>query len=213
MKCKSIPHKCLNHTMYENYKDIKPVEFSGLKKKHTSLTKADIEKGVSFFSIVNNTQKRTFNKTEYSKMTLIDIREGVDTVLTIYHNFLKQGIEVITNYEPIPGIYCYSDELNQVWIQLIHNSIEAMNGKGILKIDISPLNEEVLVSIEDNGPGISEDSLGKIFDPFYTNNPSGIGLGLYITKKILQKHNAVLELDSEPGKTRFLVKIPALKSI
>ena len=147
------------------------------------------------------------------KMTLIDISEGVETVLTIYHNFLKQGIEVITNYESIPGIYCYSDELIQVWIQLIYNSIQAMNGKGVLKIDIFPLNEDVCVSVEDNGPGISEDSLNKIFDPFYTNNPKGSGLGLYVTKKILQKHNAVLELDSEPGKTRFLVKIPVLKSI
>ena len=147
------------------------------------------------------------------KMTLIDISEGVETVLTIYHNFLKQGIEVITNYESIPGVYCYSDELTQVWIQLIYNSIQAMNGKGVLKIDIFPLNEEVCVSIEDNGPGISEDSLSKIFDPFYANNPKGSGLGLYVTKKILQKHNAILELDSEPGKTRFLVKIPVLKSI
>jgi two-component system, NtrC family, sensor kinase len=147
------------------------------------------------------------------KMTLIDIREGVETVLTIYHNFLKQGIEVITNYEPIPGIYCYSDELNQVWIHLIYNSIQAMNGKGILKIDIFSLNEEVCVSIEDNGPGISDASLDKIFEPFYTTNPKGSGLGLYLTKKILQKHNAVLEFESKPGKTRFLVKVPALKSI
>lgn len=72
MKCKSIPHKCLNHTMYEIYKDIEPVKFSSLKKKHTSLTKADIEKGVSFFSIVNNTQKRTFNKTEWAGMNFIN---------------------------------------------------------------------------------------------------------------------------------------------
>jgi signal transduction histidine kinase len=177
------------------------------------LKSATIEYSSGRISKIVKSLKSFTQYDQSGKMTLTDIREGVETVLTIYHNFLKQGIEVITNFESISGIYCYSDELNQVWIHLIYNSIQAMNGKGILKIDIFSSGEYNCVSIEDTGPGIGEDSLEKIFEPFFTTKPKGSGLGLYITKKILQKHNAVLELDSEPGRNRFTVKIPALKSI
>ena len=72
MKSKGIPQKCLKYDMYDNYKTIKPVEFSGLKKKHINLTRADVKNEVPFFSIVNNTQTRTFNKTEWCGMVLDD---------------------------------------------------------------------------------------------------------------------------------------------
>ncbi len=177
------------------------------------LKSATIEYSSGRISKIVKSLKSFTQYDQSGKLTLTDIREGVETVLTIYHNFLKQGIEVITNFENVSGIYCYSDELNQVWIHLIYNSIQAMNGKGTLKIDIFSSGEYNCVSIEDTGPGIGEEFSEKIFEPFFTTKPKGSGLGLYITKKILQKHNAVLELDSEPGKNRFTVKIPALKSI
>ena len=134
--------------------------------------------------------------------------------LKYYQNYLKQGIEIIKDYEDVPEILCYLDELNQVWTNLIHNSIQAMNGVGKITIEIKLIeNENLLISIEDNGPGIPPQIKDKIFEPFFTTKPrgEGSGLGLHIIKKILEKHNAQLQLETEPGKTKFEVKIPIIK--
>lgn len=147
--------------------------------------------------------------------SLADIRDGLETVLTIYHNSTKHGIEVIKNYEEIPLINCFPDELNQVWSNLIHNSIQAMKGNGQITIDVKLVNngQTLSVSIEDTGPGIPPEIQEKIFEPFFTTKPvgEGSGLGLHIIKKILEKHNGVLQLFTEPGKTRFTVLIPIEK--
>lgn len=161
------------------------------------------------------------------EMVLSDLTEGMETVLTILHNKLKAGIDVTTHYESVPQIYCYPDELNQIWTNLIHNSIQAMNEKGTLLIeirstknssekpDIDKRNPEftgnyLAISIEDNGPGIPPEIRSKIFEAFFTTKPvgEGSGLGLHIIGKILEKHAGLLELDTEPGRTRFTIKIP-----
>ena len=147
--------------------------------------------------------------------SLADIKEGMETVLTIYHNAIKHGIEIIKNYDEIPMIYCFPDELNQIWTNLVHNSIQAMDGKGTITINIHTIeNGGVLsISIEDTGPGIPPEIQEKIFEPFFTTKPrgEGSGLGLHIIKKILEKHKGVLLLDTEPGRTKFTVNIPIIK--
>ena len=147
--------------------------------------------------------------------SLADIKEGMETVLTIYHNSIKHGIEVIKNYDEIPMIYCYPDELNQIWTNLVHNSIQAMDGKGTITIHIHTIEEgrTLSISIEDTGPGIPPEIQEKIFEPFFTTKTrgEGSGLGLHIIKKILEKHKGVLLLDTEPGRTKFTVNIPILK--
>jgi signal transduction histidine kinase len=158
---------------------------------------------------------KTFTHFDHSdKKSLADIKEGMETVLTIYHNSIKHGIEIIKNYDEIPMIYCYADELNQVWTNLIHNSIQAMNGVGRIIIDLKLIqNNNLLISIQDNGPGIPSHVKDKIFEPFFTTKPrgEGSGLGLHIIKKILEKHNAEIQLETEPGKTKFTVIIPIIK--
>jgi two-component system NtrC family sensor kinase len=140
----------------------------------------------------------------------INITEGLETVLTIYHNQLKQGVEVIRNYGEIPFILCYPDELNQVWTNLIHNSLQAMENKGILKIDVKKQNQNLLVSITDSGIGIPPENMLKIFEPFFTTKAAGqgSGLGLDIVKKIIAKHQGNIEVESVPGKTTFTVSLP-----
>lgn len=136
------------------------------------------------------------------------ITEGLETVLTLYYNQFKEGIEVIKNYpEDLPKIPCYPDELNQVWTNLIHNAIQAMEWKGTLTIDIQRQQENILVSIIDSGKGIPPEILPKIFQPFFTTKPAGegSGLGLDIVKKIIDKHHGQIEVDSVPGKTTFTV--------
>ncbi len=141
----------------------------------------------------------------------VQITEGIETVLTLYYNQIKQGIEVIKNYgDNLPAISCYPDELNQVWTNLIHNAIQAMNNKGRLIIDVGRDGENILVKISDSGVGISSEVLPKIFQPFFTTKPAGegSGLGLDIVKKIIDKHRGKIEVQSVPGNTTFTVSLP-----
>ena len=140
----------------------------------------------------------------------VDITEGVETVLELYHNQLKQGIEVIRDYPSLPLIFCYPDELIQVWTNLIHNAIQAMKGKGKLEISMEQQNEQIIVKITDSGCGIPEDIKDKIFQPFFTTKPmgEGSGLGLDIARKIIDKHQGDVTVESVPGCTTFQVKLP-----
>ena len=140
-----------------------------------------------------------------------NILDGVEVVLTLYQNQLKQGIEVIRNYQELPPIRCYFDELNQVWTNLIHNGLQAMNNnRGTLTIDAREQNGSILVSITDSGEGIPEDVKAKIFQPFFTTKPpgEGSGLGLDIVRKIVEKHRGVIDFESIPGQTTFTVSLP-----
>ncbi len=149
-----------------------------------------------------------FNQTgETIEASIID---GVEVVLTLYQNQLKQGIEVIRNYQELPKISCYFDELNQVWTNLIHNGLQAMNNRGTLTIDAREENGSIMVSITDSGSGIPEEVKAKIFQPFFTTKPpgEGSGLGLDIVRKIVEKHGGVIEFKSIPGQTTFTVSLP-----
>lgn len=144
-------------------------------------------------------------------MVEANIPEGIETVLTLYHNQIKQGVEAIANYNPsLPSVLCYPDELNQVWTNLIHNALQAMDNKGILKIDVIQKNGNILVSITDNGKGIPPEIIPKIFEPFFTTKPpgQGSGLGLDIVSKIIDKHRGRIEVESVPGQTTFTVSLP-----
>ena len=138
------------------------------------------------------------------------ITDGIDVVLTLYHNKLKHGIEVAKHYEPVPPILCYPDELNQVWTNIIHNAIQAMDGHGTLDIAVRQQDEHLLVSITDSGCGIPQEIQSRIFEPFFTTKPAGegSGLGLGICLKIVEKHHGRIDLDSQPGRTTFIVSLP-----
>lgn len=140
-----------------------------------------------------------------------NIIDGIETVLTLYQNQFKQGIEVSKHYDnSLPCILCYPDELNQVWINLIHNALQAMNNKGTLTINVVQENTRVVISITDSGKGISPETQSKIFEPFFTTKAigEGSGLGLYIVKKVIDKHVGAIEVESMPGQTTFTVSLP-----
>ena len=138
------------------------------------------------------------------------ITDGLETVLELYRNYLKKGVKVIRNYQSVPAIPCYSDELVQVWTNLIHNAIQAMDGKGKLEIGVAQQQENILVAITDSGAGIPPEVAKKIFDPFFTTKPAGegSGLGLDIVRKIITKHQGNITFESIPGKTTFKVTLP-----
>ena len=140
------------------------------------------------------------------------LTEGIDLVLAIYNNQLRQGINVRKIYGDIPQIMCYLEELNQVWTNLIHNAIQAMNGKGNLEITVGQQQNNIFVQVTDSGCGIPPDIQEKIFEPFFTTKPpgEGSGLGLDIVRKIIDKHQGTIEVESQPGQTTFTVWLPVV---
>ncbi|WP_299484946.1 ATP-binding protein [Acaryochloris sp. IP29b_bin.137] len=138
------------------------------------------------------------------------IPETVETVLTLYHNQLKQGIELTKEFDPVPEILCYPEELAQVWTNLLHNAMQAMDYKGQIAIAIRQDPHHIVVSITDSGSGIPPEIQEKIFSPFFTTKPAGegSGLGLDIVRKIVDKHQGRVECESQPGHTRFEVWLP-----
>jgi PAS domain S-box-containing protein len=140
------------------------------------------------------------------------ITDGIDLVLTIYQHHLQQGIQLQKNYEEIPPICCYPEALNQVWTNLIHNAIQAMHNQGILEIAVTRSDDFVRVQVTDSGEGILPEVQPKIFDPFFTTKPrgEGSGLGLDIVRKIIDKHQGRIEVESQPGQTTFSVWLPVL---
>jgi signal transduction histidine kinase len=145
------------------------------------------------------------------EMTHANLRDGIETVLTIYQNQIKQGIELDCHYDEIGPLLCHPDELNQVWTNLIHNALQAMDYKGILTIRLYSENGNAVVSVTDTGSGIPDDIKDRIFEPFFTTKPQGegSGLGLDITKKIVDKHQGRIDVDSVAGQgTTFKVCLP-----
>ncbi len=145
-----------------------------------------------------------------NQMTKAKLTEGIDVILTLYHNQLKQGVEIIKNYQDIPAVYCYPEDLNQVWTNLINNAIHAMKNQGKLEINVLTESHHIVVKITDSGSGISPEIQARIFEPFFTTKPvgEGSGLGLDIVRKIINKHQGKIEVESVPGQTAFKVWIP-----
>jgi signal transduction histidine kinase/FixJ family two-component response regulator len=145
-----------------------------------------------------------------TKKTIANLTDGIETVLTLYQSQLRQGVEVLKKYHSLSPILCYADELNQVWTNLIDNALQAMNHHGILTIEVMTLDQQAKISISDNGQGIPPENQAKIFVPFFTTKPigEGSGLGLDIVKKIIDKHNGKITVESQPGQTTFSVFLP-----
>jgi signal transduction histidine kinase len=140
-----------------------------------------------------------------------DLAEGIETVLTIYQNQIKHGTELVRRFDELPPVRCLPDELNQVWTNLVHNALQAMDHKGTLTVGLRRDGDDALVSVTDTGCGIPEDIRARIFDAFFTTKPAGegTGLGLDIVRKIVEKHQGRIDVESEVGRgTTFTVRLP-----
>jgi len=148
---------------------------------------------------------------DQAAMKEIDVRQGIENTLTILHHQLKNGVTVIRDYvEDLPRICAFGGELNQIWTNLLSNAIEAMHGKGELRVRTTKELDRVLVEIGDNGPGIPSDVLPHIFEPFFTTKGvgEGTGLGLDTVCRIIRNHHGEIRVSSHPGDTRFQVFLP-----
>jgi signal transduction histidine kinase len=155
---------------------------------------------------------KTYTYMDQAPIQSVDVHEGLDNTLVMLRSKLKPGITVHRDYAPdLPHIQAYGSELNQVWTNIIDNAIDAMNGKGEITLRTRHDDRWAIVEITDNGPGIPEAILPNLFDPFFTTKPPGrgTGLGLNISHNIVvQKHKGRIDVYSQPGKTRFEVRLP-----
>jgi len=141
----------------------------------------------------------------------VDIVKGLETTLTIMGHKLKRGVAVQRDYQKVPlMVNSFGSELNQIWTNLIDNAIDAMGGKGELRIRTYREDSCVVVEIADNGPGISPEIKAHIFEPFFTTKAvgEGTGLGLDTVQRIVKKHRGSIQVTSKPGDTRFQVWLP-----
>jgi signal transduction histidine kinase len=142
----------------------------------------------------------------------VNVHHGIDNTLVILRNKIKVGVTVQREYcNNLPLITAFGSELNQVWTNILDNAIDAMNEKGRIIIRTRTEKTCIVVEIEDNGPGIPEAIQSKIFDPFFTTKEpgKGTGLGLATTYGIItEKHKGSISVQSKPGCTKFIVKLP-----
>ncbi|HEY9705485.1 MAG TPA: ATP-binding protein, partial [Allocoleopsis sp.] len=176
---------------------------------------------------------KNFSRLDEAEMKPVNIHDGIESTLLILHNRFKskQGkgtIEIIKEYGQLPEVECYAGQLNQVFMNIIANAIDALEdsfrtgylkarqeqGKIKIKTEITD-NNSVIIRISDNGKGMPEDVRNRLFDPFFTTKPvgKGTGLGLSITYSIVvEKHQGTINCESEIGKgTEFIIEIPILQ--
>lgn len=136
----------------------------------------------------------------------IDISENLDRILTLMHNMIHFNIKIVRDYKPaiIRGV---EDKLDQVWINIIRNALEAMSFQGVLTLRTATKDNKIRVEIEDSGPGIPPEIQDKIFEPFFsTKADTGIGLGLDICQRIIENHNGKIWFETKPGSTCFIIQ-------
>jgi signal transduction histidine kinase/ligand-binding sensor domain-containing protein len=142
----------------------------------------------------------------------IDIHENIEITLNLLQNKIKNRVEIEKIFGEIPKIEGYPGQMNQVWMNLLSNAADAIPGQGVVTIETSMKDAgHVLIRISDTGAGIAEKDRGRIFEPFFTTktNNKGMGLGLAITKKIIEKHNGLIDFESKVGQgTSFFVILP-----
>ena len=157
---------------------------------------------------------KAYSYVDRAPVQAVDVNEGIRHTLIILQSKLKRGVAVELELDPaLPTIEAYGGDLNQVWTNLIDNAIGAMGGEGRLIVRSGADGSGVRVEVEDDGPGIPADIQGRVFDPFFTTKGPGMGTGLGLNTTfniVVKKHGGRIELDSRPGRTRFVVRLPAL---
>lgn len=155
---------------------------------------------------------RNFSRLDESDFKPANINEGLDSTLLLLRNKVQDKIEIIREYDTIPDIECYAGQLNQVFMNIINNAIDAINGEGgQITITTVNLQDHIAVHIQDNGSGMPPHVVEKIFDPFFTTKEvgKGTGLGLSISFGIIQKHNGDVKVKSSANKgTEFIITLP-----
>jgi two-component system NtrC family sensor kinase len=155
---------------------------------------------------------RNFSRLEEAQLKQVDLHDGLESTLRLLSGELKNRIKVNKDFGQLPKVTCYPSQLNQVFMNVLGNAAQAIEGEGEIHIATKKLGaDRVEVLIRDTGRGMSRQTLEKIFDPFFTTKAlgSGTGLGLSISYGVIQKHGGEIAVTSEPGQgTEFRIILP-----
>lgn len=154
---------------------------------------------------------RNFSRLDQNVVKETDLNEGIESTLTLLHSMYKDKVEVIKDYGNIPQVTCLASQINQVFMNILSNAIQAIEEKGKVFIKTWQDDKLVKIKITDTGNGMNEITKQKIFDPFFTTKEvgKGTGLGLSISYGIIKKHEGQIEVSSEIGKgTSFIISLP-----
>ena len=155
------------------------------------------------------TAMKDYSYLDRAPLQEVDIHEGLESTLTILSHKLKSGVEVNREYRNLPPICAHSRQLNQAWTHLIDNAIDATGGQGQIWLRTTQEGDYLLVEIADDGVGIPPEIAPRIFEQFFTTKEVGkMGLGLDIARRIVNGHKGTIRFESEPGNTRFQVRLP-----
>jgi signal transduction histidine kinase len=202
----------IQHIKHENaYSIIRIVNKIFWLRNSSEIIKTGIEKSSKVVIAL-----KTYSHQEVSGEKIeVDVVKEIELILTLMYNSIKTGVDVVRKYEDNAVVMCSPDKINQVWINLINNSLQAMNYSGILEIKIFKNGKYLSVSFTDNGSGIPPEYKNKIFSSFFSTKKSGegTGLGLYISKIIVEEHGGRLYYESEEGRTVFTVELPMHESV
>ena len=153
---------------------------------------------------------KNFARLDEAELKEVNVHDGLNSTLMLI-NYQLKAIKLKLDYGEIPPVTCFPQQLNQVFLNILVNAIQAIKGEGSIKIKTEYKNQKVLISFEDTGCGIDPDKIGRIFDPGFTTKGVGVGtgLGLSISYKIIQKHHGNIKVDSTVGVgTKFTIELP-----
>ena len=179
-----------------------------LKEMLSDINEIDKEAVNRISNIVTSLKK--FVRLDEAELQEADINKELDLTLELIRHETKNRIEIVRNYGEIPAIKCFPNMLNQVFTNILINACQAIEGKGKIIITTEYIDKKLVVKIKDNGKGIPQNQLSKIFSAGFTTKGVGVGtgLGLAICTKIIEKHKGEITVNSEIGKgSEFVITI------
>ncbi|MBI3392148.1 MAG: PAS domain S-box protein [Nitrospirae bacterium] len=170
----------------------------------------ETEKGIDRIQKILSDLKR-FSHPDAGALEEVDLANALESTLNIAWNEIKYKARVEKDFQPVPRVLGYGPQLNQVFLNLLINSAQAIDKDGVIRVGTRAAGDAVTVTISDNGCGMPAHVKARIFEPFFTTKPpgKGTGLGLSITYGIIEKHGGRIEVESEPGRgTAFSITLP-----
>jgi two-component system NtrC family sensor kinase len=154
---------------------------------------------------------RTFSRTDQAELTQVSLNDAISRTLGLIEPRTKNGILVERDFGELPDVRCYSGQLGQVFMNLLMNACDALEGRGKITVRTRALPGGVQLEFEDDGPGMSAEVRSRVFEPFFTTKPvgKGTGLGLSISHGIVERHGGTMSVESAPGEgAKFTIRLP-----
>jgi signal transduction histidine kinase len=157
------------------------------------------------------TNLRAFARLDEAEWKAADLRAGMDSTVALVEHLCRGRIELVRDYGDVPPVACHPGQLNQVFMNLLVNAIQAIEGPGTIHVRLAAADDDVRIEVEDTGCGIAPEHLARVFDPGFTTKGVGVGtgLGLAICHRIVEAHGGTLTVTSRPGTgSVFTLRLP-----